>query len=254
MGLRDSGALLTFNHVSKIYSGNTSRQVHALEDICFSIVPGEFVAFIGPTGCGKSTILRLAAGLDLPTKGDVLYQGSSITGPGPERGLVFQAYNAFPWLTVRENVAFGLGAGNDGDPQQIEKWLGYMGLSDFAEVYPKTLSGGMRQRVAIARSMIVQPNLLLLDEPFGALDERTRGNMQQLLLKIVHETHCTVVLVSHDIREAILLSDRVIMLQPRPGRICREFVSNLPKPRSREQLKTSAFNELYDSILESFPA
>jgi NitT/TauT family transport system ATP-binding protein len=253
MGLRDSGALLTFSHVSKIYSGNKNRDVHAVQDICFSIVPSEFVAFIGPTGCGKSTILRLAAGLDLPTQGDVLYAGKSVIGPSPERGLVFQAYNAFPWLTVRENVAFGL-ALRDGTETQIEKWLGYMGLTDFADVYPKTLSGGMRQRVAIARSMIVRPSLLLLDEPFGALDERTRAHMQQLLLRIVHETLCTVVLVSHDIREAILLSDRVIMLEPRPGRISREFVSDLPKPRSREQMKTPAFNELYDYILESFPA
>lgn len=253
MDIRDSNAVLAFHSVSKTYVGERYQKVHALESISFTVRRGEFVAFIGPSGCGKSTVLRIAAGLEVPTLGKVLYAGTPVTGPGPERGLVFQAYNSFPWLTVRENVAFGLQQRNGIDRKRIDEWLCYMGLSDFANVYPKRLSGGMRQRLAIARSMIVRPEVLLLDEPFGALDERTRDNMRQLLLQIVEETHCTVLLVSHDIREAILLGDRVIILAPRPGRICREFTSDLPKPRSRDQFKTPAFNALYDSIIESFP-
>jgi NitT/TauT family transport system ATP-binding protein len=249
-----SESLLKFGDVSKTYVDEHYREVHALNEISFSLRSGEFISLIGPSGCGKSTILRLAAGLELPTNGEVLYAGVRVAGPGPERGLVFQAYNAFPWLTVRENVGFGVRHANDGRVQQIDKWLGFMGLSDFADVYPRKLSGGMLQRLALARTMIVQPQLLLLDEPFGALDERTRDGMQQLLLRVVSETHCTVLLVTHDIREAILLSDRVIMLQARPGQIREEFSMKLPKPRSRGQLKSQAFNSIYECIIEKFPS
>ena len=182
------------------FSGARASTVVALENIDLSLGAGEFLSVLGPSGCGKSTLLRLAAGLELPTSGEVTYDGIPIDGPSRRRGFVFQSYSVFPWLTVRENVAFGLNnndsRANDG---RITKWLQFAGLTDFADAYPKTLSGGMRQRLALARTMIVEPELLLLDEPFGALDERTREGMQHLLLKAARETRCSVIFVTHDV-------------------------------------------------------
>lgn len=238
--------------VDKTYIDQKYRAVHALQNISFSLLRHEFVSIIGPSGCGKSTLLRLASGLERATAGSVTYQGLEVTGPEPDRGLVFQAYNAFPWLTVRENISFGLQARGRHDGVEVSKWMQLMGLTDFADSYPKTLSGGMRQRLAIARAMIVKPQLLLLDEPFGALDERTRATMQQLLLSVVSQSGCTVLLVTHDIRESILLSDRIILLNARPGRIAKIVTSTLPKPRTRQLLKTPEFSFMYDSLLEAF--
>jgi len=190
----------------------------------------------------------------MATSGAVLYQGRRIAGPDLERGFVFQSYNAFPWLTVSENVGFGLRNKSDSlRYREISTWLGLMGLTEFADAYPKALSGGMRQRLALARSMIVKPKLLLLDEPFGALDEHTRENMQKLLLEVVSTSGCTVLFVTHDIREAILLGDRVILLSSRPGRVLREVMSPLPKPRRRDRLRTPEFTSLYETILDEFP-
>src|SRR5262245_18347239 len=202
------------------FSGARASTVVALEDIDLTLAAGEFVSVLGPSGCGKSTLLRLAAGLESPTSGEVIYDGAPVQGPSRSRGFVFQSYGVFPWLTVRENVAFGLNGSRSGanDPK-IAKWLEFTGLSDFANAYPKTLSGGMRQRLALARTMIVEPELLLLDEPFGALDERTRHGMQQLLLEAIRETGSSVIFVTHDVREAIFLADRLILLSKRPGRI-----------------------------------
>jgi ABC-type nitrate/sulfonate/bicarbonate transport system ATPase subunit len=230
------------------------RPVQALADITLAVKRGEFVSIIGPSGCGKSTLLRLAAGLETASSGQMLDGNKPITGPDPERGFVFQSYNAFPWLTVRRNVSFGLRARkSDGQEKRIAKWLDDMGLSEFADSYPKALSGGMRQRLAIARTMIVEPKLLLMDEPFGALDEPTREAMQQLLLRVVSESGCTVLFVTHDIREAILLSDRVLVLSHRPGRILKSFAPALPKPRTRSHLRTPEFNSMYEAIVDSFP-
>ncbi len=255
MDVSRSNVLLQFESASKTYLDDKYRKVQALENVTFSVRVGEFVSIIGPSGCGKSTLLRLAAGLETASSGEVLYRGQPVTRPDPERGFVFQSYNAFPWLTVRENIAFGLGAraGNSRE-DKISRWLALTGLSEFAASYPKALSGGMRQRLALARSMIVEPKLLLLDEPFGALDERTRESMQKLLLEVVADSDCTVVFVTHDIREAILLGDRVLLLSSRPGRLLNDFVSPLPKPRTRDHLKTREFNSLYDTLLDSFPA
>jgi NitT/TauT family transport system ATP-binding protein len=211
---------------------------------------GEFISVVGPSGCGKSTILRIAAGLEDPTSGIVEFEGLAVEGPSRERGLVFQSYNAFPWLTVRENVAFGLTS-----PQPaytIDRWLYDMGLSEFGNLYPKALSGGMRQRLAIARAMIVEPKLLLLDEPFGALDERTRSSMQELLLAVTTRNRCTVLLVTHDIREAVLLSHRIIVISARPGRIQDTVESTLATPRSREQSKTPEFERLYRHVSDQW--
>jgi NitT/TauT family transport system ATP-binding protein len=246
--------ILDFKTASKMYLDAHFRKVDALQDIGFSVSEGEFVSIIGPSGCGKSTLLRLAAGLEAPTGGEVLYRGEPVIGPQPERGFVFQSYNAFPWLTVRKNIAFGLDSrGSDHAEQKVAKWLHLTGLTEFADSYPKALSGGMRQRLAIARAMIVEPRLLLLDEPFGALDERIRENMQQLLLQVVSDSGCTVLFVTHDIREAVLLGDRVLLLTQRPGRILKSFASPLPKPRNRASLRTTEFNSIYEAIVDSFP-
>ncbi|MGD0226990.1 MAG: ABC transporter ATP-binding protein [Terriglobia bacterium] len=247
-------ALLQFDKASKMFLDTKRHPFIALEEVSFSVRAGEFVTLIGPTGCGKSTLLRLAAGLEMATSGAVLYQGRRIAGPDLERGFVFQSYNAFPWLTVSENVGFGLRDESDSlRHREISTWLGLMGLTEFADAYPKALSGGMRQRLALARSMIVKPKLLLLDEPFGALDEHTRENMQQLLLEVVSTSGCTVLFVTHDIREVILLGDRVILLSSRPGRVLREVVSPLSKPRRRDHLRTPEFTSLYETILDEFP-
>jgi NitT/TauT family transport system ATP-binding protein len=255
MGVMGSDVLLQFDKASKTFPGAKERLVTALQEISFSVHRGEFVTLLGPSGCGKSTLLRLAAGLEMASSGTVLYQGQPVTGPNLERGFVFQSYSAFPWLTVKENTGFGLRQEeSDGSREkEISSWLQLMGLSEFADAYPKVLSGGMRQRLALARSMIVKPKLLLLDEPFGALDEHTRESMQQLLLDVVSDSGCTILFVTHDIREAILLGDRIIVLSSRPGRVLRDVICPLSKPRRRDHLRTPEFNSLYETILDEFP-
>jgi NitT/TauT family transport system ATP-binding protein len=247
----DDAPLLEFKGVAKSFSDQKLRKFRALEDVSISLNQGEFLAIIGPSGCGKSTLLRLAAGLDFPTSGEVIFSGTPVSHPSPERGLVFQAYNSFPWLSVWENIAFGLRRESAAERKtEISQWLEITGLSEFADSYPKTLSGGMRQRMALARSMIMNPKLLLLDEPFGALDEHTRERMQQLLLRTVAASSCSIIIVTHDVREAILLSDRVIQMSPRPGTVQNIFSSALPKPRSREQMKTPEFIALHQEIVD----
>ena len=250
-----SDVLLQFDNAAKTFLGAKGRPVTALQEISFSIHRGEFVTLIGPSGCGKSTLLRLAAGLEMASSGAVVYEGQPVIGPELERGFVFQSYSAFPWLTVRQNIGFGLRKENsDGSRErEISNWMELMGLSEFGDAFPKVLSGGMRQRLALARSMIVKPKLLLLDEPFGALDEHTREGMQQLLLDVVSDSGCTILFVTHDIREAILLGDRIIVLSSRPGRVLRDVPSPLTKPRRREHLRTPEFNSLYETILDEFP-
>jgi NitT/TauT family transport system ATP-binding protein len=253
MGMMASDVLLQFENASKSFVSSKGHDVVALQQISFSIHHGEFVTLIGPSGCGKSTLLRLAAGLEIASSGSVLYGGKLVNGPAMERGFVFQSYSAFPWLTVRENVAFGLSKHRRDSEPEISHWLELMGLSEFADAYPKVLSGGMRQRLALARSMIVKPKLLLLDEPFGALDEHTRENMQQLLLQVVADSGCTVLFVTHDIREAVLLGDRIVVLSSRPGRVLRDVTSPLGKPRGREHIRTPEFASLYETILDELP-
>ncbi len=234
--------------------GNKSRKVQALANITFSLDRGEFIVIIGSSGCGKSTLLRLAAGLDKPTSGKVLYRGEQIKEPDRCRGVVFQSYSVFPWLTVRQNIEFGLDNSNSRpNREKVSDWLAFTGLTDFADAYPKALSGGMRQRVALARTMIVEPELLLLDEPFGALDERTRESMQALLLKAVANLGCSVLLVTHDIREALILADRILLMGAHPGKILDAFVPPSEKPRTRDHLSLPEFKSLYDEILERFP-
>jgi len=247
-------ALLEFDGVSKSFPNDPSSKTMALDNVSFSVRRGEFVTLIGPSGCGKSTLLRLAAGLETPTSGAVRYEGQTLFGTSLERGFVFQSYSAFPWLTVAENIGFGITKEFESSRQaEISKWLGWMGLTEFANAFPRDLSGGMRQRVALARSLIVNPKLLLMDEPFGALDEHTRETMQQLLLDIVSDAGCTILFVTHDIREAVLLGDRVVLMGPRPGRVLQEFPSPLEKPRRREYLRTPECVSLYETIFDRFP-
>jgi len=243
--------LLRFEKVGKVFRDDRARPIQAVEDIDFGVLEGEFVSIVGPSGCGKSTLLRMAAGLLSPTAGTVYFEGRPVTGPGRERGFVFQSYSAFPWLTVRENVAFGLQKRSE-SVDKVDEWLKKMGLMEFAAAYPKVLSGGMRQRLAIARALIVEPKLLLMDEPFGALDEQTRQSMQEFVLNVARN-RCTVLFVTHDVREAVLFSQRVVILSARPGRVLDITRSTLPEPRSRRQLRTSEFELLYQSIADRWP-
>src|SRR5574337_123689 len=248
-------APLHFHRTGMVFSGGTSAAVTALEDVEITLAAGEFLSVLGPSGCGKSTLLRLAAGLELPTSGEVTYDGAMIEDPSRRHGIVFQSYSVFPWLTVRENVAFGLdGCRSDANDARIAKWLRFTGLTDFADVYPKALSGGMRQRLALARTVIVEPELLLLDEPFGALDERTREGMQLLLLGAARETGCSVIFVTHDLGEAIFLADRVVLLSARPGRILSVHTVGAAKPRSQEFLQSREYNGLRSALLDQFVA
>jgi NitT/TauT family transport system ATP-binding protein len=236
------------------FSTDGATTVQALQDISFSVGRGEFLSVLGPSGCGKSTILRLAAGLETPTRGEVAMEGKVIQGPDRRRGLVFQSYSVFPWLTVQQNVAFGLTNKDRSQPDDdVQKWLDFTELTDFADAYPKTLSGGMRQRLALARTMIVEPELLLLDEPFGALDERTREGMQRLLLQAVRETGCSVIFVTHDIQEAILLADKFILLSNRPAKILNMQTVTAEKPRSRQFLRSEEFIRYHEALLDQFP-
>ena len=246
--------LLEFDCAGKTFFPGGNRVVRAIENVSFRLQNGEFVCVVGPSGCGKSTVLRLAAGLEKATSGSVQYRGRPVLGPGRERGVVFQAYNAFPWLTVRQNIAFGLSReGPETCRKKVDHWLGLTGLSEFADSFPKALSGGMRQRLALARTLVVEPALLLLDEPFGALDEPVRRNMQATLLDIVGQIGCSVIFVTHDIREAILLGDRVLLMAHRPGQILESFDVAVHRSRLAAFQDSPAFAELYAQILSRFP-
>lgn len=200
--------------------------VHALDDISLTVGHNEFISLLGTSGCGKSTLLRIMAGLETPTSGSVTFDGSEVHGPGPDRGMVFQAYTLFPWLSVLDNIAYGLrekGMGREERREVAEHYTQLVGLSGFEDQFTTALSGGMQQRVALARALANDPKALLLDEPFGALDMLTRETMQELLLGIWQRSPKTVVMVTHDVDEAILLANRVVVMSARPGRI-REII------------------------------
>jgi len=209
-------------------------EVTALQDINLSISDGEFISIVGASGCGKSTLLRIIAGLENGHEGTVKLGGRRIAGPGLDRGMVFQEHRLLPWLTVEDNVAFGLNGQTKGERKRIvRKHLELVGLLDFAKAHPHQLSGGMAQRVAIARALVNQPKLLLLDEPFGALDALTKIQMQQEILRIWEVERTTMVLVTHDIDEAIYLGDRVVVMSSRPGTVKKVLPVPLPRPRDR---------------------
>lgn len=220
--------------VQKVYT-TAHGDVHALKDIDLDIYPGEFVSFLGPSGCGKSTLLNAIGGFSLPTSGKLEVEGKAISAPGPDRGMVFQEYALFPWMTVEQNVRFGMeiqGKAESAIQSTTKELLGKLGLKEFANRFPKELSGGMRQRVAIARVLALDPPIMLMDEPFGALDALTRRTLQDELLRIWAEFKKTICFVTHGIEESIYLSDRVVVLTYRPGTVKAIVPVELPRPRS----------------------
>lgn len=222
--------------LQKVYESKKSR-FEALSNIDLAIGPNEFVTVVGPSGCGKSTLLRIVAGLDELTGGSVTLDGDEIVGPGAERGMVFQGYTLFPWLTVRENIEYGpkLKGISTLERRAISNhFLGVIKLEAFASAFPKQLSGGMKQRVAIARALANRPKVLLMDEPFGALDAQTKLEMQEMLLDVWEKEKTTVLFITHDIEEAVFLSQRVVVMGSNPGRILKSFDVNLPARRTPE--------------------
>jgi NitT/TauT family transport system ATP-binding protein len=228
----------------KSYSVKGNQQLMVLKDINFKLYPREFVCLVGSSGCGKSTLLNIVAGLAKPTTGQVLVDGKIVTGPGSDRGMVFQGYTLYPWLTVAQNVAFGLQLQKVPKIEQRERvsyFLNVVGLTQFASSYPKQLSGGMKQRVAIARALANEPAVLLMDEPFGALDAQTKEQMQQFLMELWEQTHTTVLMITHDVEEAIFLSQRIYVMSTRPGRLKLEVPIALPEHRDLEMKLSSEF-------------
>ncbi|WP_375461935.1 ABC transporter ATP-binding protein [uncultured Enterovirga sp.] len=244
--------------VSRTFPGvRGGAPVLALTTTDIAVAENDFITVLGPSGCGKSTLLRIVAGLDRPTTGRVLLDGRPVTGPGPERGMVFQSYTLFPWLTVAENIAYGLterGVPAAAARETVAHYVDRMGLRGFERHWPKQLSGGMQQRTAIARALANDPAILLLDEPFGALDNQTRALMQELLLGIWERDRKTVLFVTHDIEEAIFLASRVLVMSARPGRIKAELPVELDHPRSYRVKTTPAFTELKARLTEEIRA
>jgi ABC-type nitrate/sulfonate/bicarbonate transport system ATPase subunit len=229
----------------------------ALQPTNLEVAHNDFITVLGPSGCGKSTLLRIVAGLDTPSTGRVLLDGQPVTGPGADRGMVFQSYTLFPWLTVRENICFGLREKGMPAAEQAEvaaRFIAEVGLSGFEGHYPKQLSGGMQQRVALARALANDPKILLLDEPFGALDNQTRALMQELLLSIWELHKKTVLFVTHDIDEAIFMANRCVVFSARPGRIKNELAIDLPYPRHYTVKTTARFSELKAVVTEDIRA
>ncbi len=250
--------ILRIEGVSRIFPGVSGRQpVRALEQTDLTIGRNEFITILGPSGCGKSTLLRIVAGLDMPSTGRVVLDKKAITGPGPDRGMVFQSYTLFPWLNVAENIAFGLrerGIAKDQSNSIVSEYINKVGLRGFENHLPKQLSGGMQQRTAIARALANNPEILLLDEPFGALDNQTRGLMQELLLGIWESERKTVIFVTHDIEEAIFMATRVIVMTARPGKIKADIQIDLPYPRHYTVKTAPEFSALKARLTEEIRA
>jgi NitT/TauT family transport system ATP-binding protein len=243
---------IVFDHVSVAFR-TAGGLLPVVEDVSWSIANGEFVSIIGPSGCGKTTMMNMVAGFVQPTTGRVTLDGAAITGPGPERGVIFQEYGVFPWLTVEENIAFGLRlranrAADDERRATCSRYMQLMGLNEFARSFPKTLSGGMRQRLAIARAYAVKPEFLLMDEPFGALDAQTRSQMQNLLLDVLQQEEKTVMLITHSVEEAVYLSSRIIVATARPARIREVIDVPFAYPREESLHESAAFGELRSHV------
>lgn len=251
---------IEISQLSKIYKGRTG-DVTALQNTDLTIGQNEFVCVVGPSGCGKTTLLNIIAGLEDATSGSVKVDGVEVKGPGKERGVVFQQYALFPWKTVLKNVEFGLklrGLNKQERRETAEKYLEIVGLKDFAHAYPKELSGGMKQRVAIARAYAVQPEVLLMDEPFGALDAQTRAQLQEELLKTWQTEKKTCFFITHDVEEAVILAQKVIIMSARPGRIKEIIEVDIPYPRDQStklderfvQIKNEIWSKVYREYLE----
>ena len=252
---------ISIKDVSRVFFSPSGERIDALKDVNLEVEDafssagrdiGEFRVLLGPSGCGKSTLLRMIAGLDKPTSGQVLVNGEIVTHPGKDRGMVFQKYTSFPWLTVADNIAYGMKINGVPEAQRretVDRLLKSVGLTEFADVYPETLSGGMQQRVAIARTLALRPSVILMDEPFGALDAQTRSDMQQLLLQIWDETACTILFVTHDVEEAVYLADRIFIMSSHPGTIVEDVEVPFDRPRDLGLKEKNEFHELQHYVL-----
>jgi NitT/TauT family transport system ATP-binding protein len=248
--------ILEMKNAGKIYAQG-ARSIEALRGANLRVGKGEFICLIGASGCGKSTLLRMAAGFEPATSGESLMWGMPISGPGPSRGMVFQDYGLFPWLSVRDNIGFG--PKSRGRPkvevrETVDRFIELVGLTNFADVYPHQLSGGMKQRVAIARVLANDAEIVLMDEPFGALDAMTRERLQDELVELWSRTGLTVLFVTHSIEEAIFLADRVVVMSPGPGRIDNEYVIDLPRPRDIASPEFNEWRRLLSAQLHSHHA
>jgi NitT/TauT family transport system ATP-binding protein len=242
--------LLELRNVDMVFGAGEGR-VQAVKDVSLHVQPGEFVSLIGPSGCGKSSLLGVVAGFTKPTSGSATLNGIPIKKPSSERGVVFQQYSLFPWMNVRKNVEFGLRMSGTPRKQREEvarSLLKLAGLSGFAEHYPDQLSGGMKQRIGIVRALATSPEVLLMDEPFGALDTQTRAVMQEILTDMWQQFRISVLFITHDIEESVFLSDRVYVMTARPGRIKAEMKTPLPRPRTAEMTALPAFGELVNEL------
>lgn len=245
-GNSSGDVIVKIDHVEKIYQGR-SGEVVALNGVDMEIRENEFVCVVGPSGCGKSTLLNIIAGLERPTSGRVCVKGKEVVNPGSERGVIFQQYALFLWLTVKKNVKFGLKLRGVKEPELsviADKYIRLVGLEEFGDSYPKELSGGMKQRVAIARAYAVNPEILLMDEPFGALDAQTRTQLQTELLETWEKEKKTCFFITHDVEEAIILAQRVVIMSARPGRVKEIVPVNIPYPRTQETKMTKEFLDL----------
>ena len=253
---------IAFDRVSVDFP-TSDGPMRVLDDVSFDIRNGEFVSIIGPSGCGKTTMMNIVGGFVEPTQGQVLLDGKPVRGPGPDRGVIFQEYGVFPWLTVKQNIAFGLKLGASKvdaaeRDETVARYMKLMGLEDFANHHPKHLSGGMRQRLAIARAYAVKPEFLLMDEPFGALDAQTRSAMQDLLLEVLKTEGKTVMLITHSVEEAIYLSSRIVVVTARPARIRTIIDVPFGYPRAEDVHEDPRFGELRahirDLVMQEYAA
>ena len=245
---------LQLRDITMTFVTRRGQTVTAVDNLSLDVADREFITIVGPSGCGKSTLLRVIAGLVQPARGEVLLDGRHITGPGADRGMVFQSYTLFPWLTVQGNVEFGPKVKHVAAAERaqlVQKHLEMVGLQDFVHSYPKELSGGMMQRVAIARALANDPEVLLMDEPFGALDAQTRAIMQEMLVTIWQQSPKTILFVTHDIDEALFLGDRVYIMTARPGRIKQVLDVKLPRPRTLDMTTDPQFIERKRVVLDS---
>ena len=249
--MESSEFILEAKDIVKDFAESDGSPRRVLDGISFGVKRREFHSIIGPSGCGKSTLIRIAAGLETVTSGHFLLDGKKVSGTSAERGMVFQKYTLFPWLSVKQNVMFGLissGYGSNDAEESALQWLQIVGLEKYAEYYPKQLSGGMQQRVAIARALAPQPRVLLMDEPFGALDAQTRSQMQKYLLEVWKNIDITILFVTHDLDEAVFLSDRILTLQANPGKVKELVTVDVPRPRTEESLFVPEFKTLRSHV------
>jgi len=249
--------ILRVENLNKVFNVQHSKPIEAVSDVSFHVYSNELTVLLGPSGCGKSTVLRMIAGLEAPTTGKIFHGEQKVDGPARTRGMIFQSYTSFEWLTVSKNIEYGMKLNNI-DPvtrkKRVEQYLEMVGLTEFRNAYPKQLSGGMKQRVAIARTLANEPELLLMDEPFGALDAETRWNMQELLISLAQSTQTTIILVTHDLGEALFLGDRVIFFSKRPATIISDmpvdFKKNKRFDRKEEILTEAGYKEAEQELMK----